>query len=391
MDNEKSKNEENYRLKPIVRIILFAIAAILALFAVEADGFLNIILLIFGSSVMLVSALTAKNTFETVSSLMPGVAAYIIGFLTSMIYSGDVEYALIRALPAVFAILPSLGIWTAMKFNKSRSVSIAFSAFLCVIAVIFSSAVKIKIYIGALDISTVRAVLDEYFGSIGEMLSNFTYDNGTADIQLYNDADIANIVNTAKRTMIGTLGASMLVLSYFVTAAARFIAVVLGVYKIFPTDERDEVTLMPTKDGVGVYFEHIRSPWRIELSTVSAGVAVAAYFVKMLFSSDDQLTAVTAAENLMILLLPGLVYVGLRAFMMLITGNSRGIFGIRSPGKSTVKAIIFTVIGIAMLIVSPAALLLCLALNGIIDIFSENLRRKSALRVGENNKSDRKE
>ncbi len=98
MDNEKSKNKENDRLKPIVRIILFAIASILSLFVVEADGFLNIILLIFSSSVMLVSALTAKNTFETVLSLIPGVVAYIIAFLTSMIYSGDVEYALIRAL-----------------------------------------------------------------------------------------------------------------------------------------------------------------------------------------------------------------------------------------------------------------------------------------------------
>lgn len=396
MEQPAENTNKTAQLGIFARVIFFAAAAVLALFSADsASGMPGAAASIIGAALILVSALSANNPVDTAASFLPGIAACFIYALIWADRSDGIGAAFLSAAPSLFMTILAFGLWFTVRLGKSRASSIAFTASICVILWMLCAAARIRYYTGKLDITTVRAVLDAFFDPVRSMLASIKFDHGDTSMQVYSDADIANMINATKRTFIGTLGALMLIAAYLVTAAARIISATFGVFSVFPTEERDEIAIMPTgenDDNVGIFVERVRLPWRIEVSTVSAVVAVAAYFVCMLFSDPDrQLAAVTVAENLMILLMPGLVYVGIRSLACGLTGNSRGLFGLRSGRKNPLGSIIIFFMAIVLFFVSPAAPLMLMSLNGVIDIFSENFRRSGASRIGGNDIDDRKE
>ena len=395
MEKTPGKPEQNNRpeLGPAARVFFFAAAAALAIFSAYSKMSLSgIAASLIGAALILVPALASGSGFDTVSAFLPGIASYFI-FAVTWGRSEGFREAFISALPVLFMTVLAFGLWSTVKLRMNRAASIAFTASLCVIFWLLCAAVRIRAYTGKLDLDTIRAVLDAFFDPFRKVLASITFDNDGSNLQLYSDTDIENMISTAKRTFIGSLGALMLVAAYLVTVAARVVSALCGVFSVFPTEERDEIAIMPNDDGdsVGIFVEHIRLPWRIEISTISAVVAVAAYVVCILFQTPEkQLAAVTVAENMLILLMPGLVYVGVRSLIYGLSGNSRGLFGLRPGKKNAFGPIVVAVAAVALFFVSPAAPLILLALNGVIDIFSENFRRASASHIVDD-AGDRKE
>lgn len=393
MDGNNNNTVET-EFTALSRLVFFSASVILTLLGVKLGGAFEILSLILASSLMLISSLAAKNILTSVLSFFPGIISYIIYALFVADTSGGYISVFLAAFPALFSVIPTLGIWMALKLKMSRSHAIAFTSVLCVCFLTFILALRIKVYMGVLDVSTVRAVIDAFFEPIEEMLSSLTYDHGSTNIQFYSDSDIANIINTAKRTLIGTVGAAMLIFVYLVTFASRLILSVFGLSRLFPTDEIHVIAFRPSeKNDMDICIERIRTHWRIDMSTVGATFAVIAYFTELLFSDPEKnYLIVTVAENILILLLPGLVYVGFRAFMATVTGISRGFFGILPPnGKRKSGRPILFILGIVLFVFSPTVVFLCLAANGVIDIFSESFRKKGAYNVMKNNIGNRKE
>lgn len=395
MEHTSGRPEQNKRteLGPAARVFFFAAAAALAIFSAYSKMSLSgIAASLVGAALILIPALASGSGFDTAAAFLPGIASYLI-FAVTWGRSEGLWEAFVSALPALFMTVLAFGIWSTVKLGMNRAASISFTALLCVVFWLLCAAVRIRAYTGKLDLDTIRAVLDAFFDPFRKVLASITFDNDGSNLQLYSDTDIENMISTAKRTFIGSLGALMLVAAYLVTVAARVVSAVCGVFSVFPTEERDEIAIMPNDDGdsVGIFVEHIRLPWRIEISTISAVVAVAAYVVCILFQTPEkQLAAVTVAENMLILLMPGLVYVGVRSLVYGLSGNSRGLFGLRPGKKNAFGPIAVAVAAVALFFVSPAAPLILLALNGVIDIFSENFRRASASHIVDD-AGDRKE
>ena len=378
------------------RIGFFAAATALALFSASDTGLGGMAASVVSAALILVLALTSGSAVDTAAAFLPGLAVYIFRSLVFADRSDGLAMAFISSVSVLFILVIAFGLWSTVKLGQSRAASIAVTAALCVVFWLFCMALRVRSLTGRVDIETIRAVLDAFFEPFRNMLSSITFEQGGSTLRLYSDTAIDSMINTAKRTFIGSFGAAMLVVVYLSTVCARIISAIFGVFSVFPTAEHDEIAIMPTdekNDRVGIFIEHIRFPWRIEISSVSAVVAVIAYVVCILFSDPDkQLTAVTVAENLMILLMPGLIYVGVRALAYGLSGNSRGLFGLRAK-RNSFGTIAIIIAATALFFVSPAAPLTLLALNGVIDIFSENFRRASASHAShiDSDADDRKE
>ena len=384
---------------PLWMPIAIAIAALGGItLSMKSLGAAGLFIPLAASAVTLVGVLSADGTRSRIIRLLSvflmnlgGVV--IAAFLDTGSFSDAFVSLAIISLPALFPGVITFGIWLSVRRGKNRSFAIAFSAALGTVFWLIVAGINIKHITGKLDIEQIRAVLDAFFEPLRAALASVTIDYKGTGVQVYGDNEIAGMIAIAKRTFIGSLGAVMMIASYIVTLIARIFAAFSGLPSLFPSEEHDEIAFVPVEedpDDIDILVERIRFPWRIEISTVSAAVALAAYAVRMIFGHPEKtLTMVTVAENLMILLMPGLVYVGIRAAFTSLAGKSRGMFGFRSRNGNPVFAVLLIIIAAVLFFISPSAPFMLFAANGAVDIFSENFRRAEALHYDD--ADDRKE
>ncbi len=362
------------------------------------NGVIGLLVPLAASAVMLVGMLFEnEEKIDIFSLLMPILSYAAVVSVFAMLIRDNLTDGLINAvikpLPMLFPGVISFGIWLSVRLGKNRSFAIAFSAALGTIFWLIVAGINIKHITGKLDIEQIRAVLDAFFEPLRAALASVTIDYKGNGVQVYGDNEIAGMIAIAKRTFIGSLGAVMMIAAYIVTLIARIFAALSGLPSLFPSEEHDEIAFVPVEedpDDIDILVERIRFPWRIEISTVSAVVALAAYAVRIIFGHPEKtLTMVTVAENLMILLMPGLVYVGIRAALTSLAGKSRGMFGFRSRNGNPVFAVLLIIIAAVLFFISPSAPFMLFAANGAVDIFSENFRRAEALHYDD--ADDRKE
>ena len=386
----KKVSGENFLLPVLLTVAAFGGSSVI----IFGAGFFGIFLTLASSAMILVAALSANNNIKRAIRLSSVIPAFLSVAILSSVSLGSFADAALKASPMLFPGVIALGIWFSVIRGKNRSFAIAFSAALGTLFWLILVALNIKYVAGSIDLPKIRAILDGFFEPLQSALSSVTIDHGGTSVQIYGDNEIAAMISTAKRTFIGSLGAIMLIGSYLVTLIARIIAALFGLDRLLPSEVHDEIAFVSCEDDpddIDVLVERIKFPWRIEISTVSAVVALAAYGVRMIFRNPEkQLALVTCAENLLILLLPGLVYVGLRAVLMSLFGKSRGMFGFRSREKNPIFAVLLIITAIILLFISPSAPFILFAAGGAVDIFSENFRRAEALHY-DDDADDRKE
>ena len=358
---ENKNNGESVHLTIPARIIF--LAAVWFFSFVWSTGTAGSVGLVCG---ILAAALNIVVLLDVESSkpwLVCIAAVNLAAFVSSAIYA----YSFPVMLTALYPIIMAAAVYLTLRMKMGRCVSIASAAFCGTVLLLSAFAASVYSEFGALNAETVNLKLDSIYEPIIEYYNSLlTEISNEANITLAA-VDTKKLLYYAKSMLLGSIGAVMIVLSYFITLAARIIASVFGADNIFPSGVRVGISAKITKDGpaVEIFREPVR--WRIELDSVSAAVYLAAYAVSVLFASSENMSLpLMAAENLILILSPGFFYCGARDVVL-------GLRGKASMGRIS-RFILIPVLILSM--INPASIVILLCALGVIVTFRENRARR---------------
>ncbi len=365
--------------------ILMLVSVFITVYSLRTSGVVFTLLNIVGSATAAVMFISEDAPLGGIYIFAPNIVSVIcrlkLGIFTPLFF-----IFCMRPAMRIFAFASGYSI--AVRFRMRLSSTIALMAFLGVAAYFALMLTYVKADFGRIDIASIR----ETVSAVSRVFVRDIKD--TNGIFKLGNAELESLAVSMNQLFIGIIGVEMLIEAYLTTLAARVIAAVFGYSKLLPVEEHEEIEYVPIQIdendeiGLDVFVERIKYRWRIELSTVTAAVAAIAYGFVMLFGGNDSLIAVIAAKNILLLICPGLVYVGIRAALGSITGKGRSFFGLKF--KIRPGGIMVLLLTVMLLFINRFGVIMILAANGIIDIFSESFRRKDVLRYKDAS-NDRKE
>ncbi len=335
-------------------ILLISSVLLSALTVLDPFGAVGLPLAVLAAGMLTVLSLRAGRSIPRALVVYISAPAALVAAVWMLVALRELptETALISALPALWPAAMALPIWLAIASAALWGVYFALS---------------IQAAYGALDLETVKAVLDEAFIPIKSALASLTLDKDGTNIQLYADADIDAMIESAKTVLLGASGALLITASYLATLAARIIAGCFDLTERLPASMRIRMRAVPGEDGPTVELSHERVVWRIELDLISAIMLIAAYFLSLLLPAGTP--AELTASNLMLLLMPGFVYAGVREIFGTGSGPARGCSGVIFAG--------------ALVLLNPVTLAMLLTVTGILSVIRENRNRSRAEKLAQ--------
>ena len=352
----------NVRLTWSARILLAAAAEtvlFLAAFNIAVGFSLPALLLASAvNAVLLLEAWRSKLIIAAVTALN------LVPFAVAALATGSLD----APLSSLYPIIAALPIWLTVRLDKGRTVSIAASA--AVSALYFATIFAVGIYMstGELSMSTVSGFVDNLMQPFRTLFAQMSYtaEDGSSS-PLFTAAQVDQLFYLLKSTIVGSVIASLLVMSYVITLFCRIIMKLFGIDYMLPfsqmvrfvpkISEGNEPTIeLQTKNVI----------WRIAPNAVSALMFFVSFAATLLFSASEGITVFSVAENLLLMLYPVFFYCGARdiagSFRGLIIGERRGCF--------------IPVVCIVCIFIDPSLLISLLAVLGAADTVRENRMAK---------------
>lgn len=319
--------EEPYRTDggrrdiPIITIVtLLAVSALLAALSSVSP------LSVFG--VLFTAAAAAATAFVcgAVGSLYPLTVA-AAAYLTALLFFRKP----VEAVSACAFFPCALMMTEAKKRSHTRSNALlAISAALGAGCVVYLT-LALALNFGGLSAAAFKIAYDSFMGGIRE------------DFMAYGLTE--DIVTTLIGYML-VLSPSMIICLLLFTAflTTAFYTILC---RLFRLEER----LLPS------------SPWRFEMSIMSACVFIAAYAVTMLFSAGSATALSLTAENIIIILTPGFALIGAKRAVNRIKAKSGGFV-----------TVIVVFITFLLLFINITAFFISVSLLGVIETVMDSVK-----------------
>ncbi|MBQ8508904.1 MAG: hypothetical protein IJ493_03255 [Clostridia bacterium] len=274
------------------------------------------------------------------------------------------------ALAALFPAVLAYPIYITVRAGQGRTVTITAAALAATAFWLLYFGLSIYIEYGSLNAATIQQTLDDAFAPIRTTLSELTYEQNGETYPYYPENTIDTMIYQVKTLLLGSLAAIMVVIAYVTTLTVRIVANIFDVSALLPKGTRIHMRAVITPDGPTVEITKEKVQWYIQLDNVTAFVFIAAYFVSVLLSDAEgsMLPAAATADNLIVILLPGFVYVGVREIVL----------GFRD-GTSTARiGCSVILLSVVLMFVNPMSVFLLLAVVGVASTIRENKRRQAA-------------
>jgi hypothetical protein len=257
-----------------------------------------------------------------------------------------------------------------VRLKKGRVVSIAAAGFTATLLWILYAVLSVHIEYGSLSLVNFKLMLDEAFVPVKQALEGLTYEKNGETVSFYTSSDIDLLVYNIKTMLLGSLTAIMMIVAYLVTLVSRFIANSFDQPGLFPVGYRIRMRRVINENGPAVELIRETVQWRIELDSVTAIIFIASYLVSILFSSSSgtSLSLTLTAQNLILILIPGFIYAGVRDIMLGFSGGAPIL------GRG---CLMFAFAGV-LVFINPLTLFLLLAVIGVSSTLRENHRRAEA-------------
>ncbi len=276
--------------------------------------------------------------------------------------------SVVHALAALYPLVLALPIFLTVRMEQGRTASIMAAALCSTLLWLGYFALAIQAVYGACTPETIGLMLDESLAPIREMLGRLTYEYKGETVAYYGAEEIELLMYQVKTMLIGSIVSIMIVISYFVTLAARLIANVFDVTALLPSGIRICMRAHMEEDGPKVEFMQERVMWRIEIDSVTAILFIVAYIASFIFAfmGDSSLIPYSAAQNLIIILAPAFIYCGARESVLSFRGRA-------SFGHINRFTLIFAVI---LMFVNPASIVTLISALGVIVTLRENRMKR---------------
>ncbi len=339
------------------------LAAICILSFIWSTGTLGMVGLLCGILAAALNIVILLDAGNSAPWLLCTAAVNLAAYGAAVVYARSFDVM----LTALYPLIMAAAVYLTLRMKMGRSASIAAAAFCGTVLMLAAFAAAVYSQFGALNAESINAALDSIYEPIIEYYNNLLKELADEANITLAAVDAKKLLYYAKSMLIGSVGAVMIVLSYFVTLAARVIASAFGVDSIFPAGLRVGISAKITKDGptVEIFREPVR--WRIELDFVSTAVYLLAYAVSVLTATSRNMSLpLMAAENLILILSPGFFYCGARDVVL-------GLRGKASMGRMS-RLILIPALLLAL--INPSSIIILLCALGVIVTFRENRARR---------------